>query len=154
MFDFGLYTQVSDSGPHGPLVSFALLFLGMIALLKYIVLSVCHTLPTSICTVSTIKTLLIEESSSSVNCFLCRETCNSSLSMDQVDPSSVNQGHIKHCIPRAHQTQYTQGTSIIIYPGHIKYCIPRAHQTLHSQGTLNIVYPRHIKHCKRGPKAH
>ena len=21
MFDFGLYTQVSDSGPHGPLVS-------------------------------------------------------------------------------------------------------------------------------------
>ena len=22
MFDFGLYTQVSNSGPHGPLVSF------------------------------------------------------------------------------------------------------------------------------------
>ena len=22
MFDFGLYTQVSDSGPHGPLVVF------------------------------------------------------------------------------------------------------------------------------------
>ena len=26
MFDFGLYTQVSDSGPHGPLVCFFLLF--------------------------------------------------------------------------------------------------------------------------------
>ena len=23
MFDFGLYTQVSDSGPHGPLVYFS-----------------------------------------------------------------------------------------------------------------------------------
>ena len=32
MFDFGLYTQVSDSGPHGPLVFFVVvvvfLFLG------------------------------------------------------------------------------------------------------------------------------
>ena len=24
MFDFGLYTQVSDSGPHGPLVGIVL----------------------------------------------------------------------------------------------------------------------------------
>ena len=27
MFDFGLYTQVSNSGPHGPLVSSSVIYL-------------------------------------------------------------------------------------------------------------------------------